>query len=810
MPLLPHELRYAVRSLRRRPGFTAAVVATLAVAIAASTTMFSLLDAALLRPLPFAQPGRLAIFWGVAGPERAIRGASVPEILDWRAGNRSFSDVAIFDPISLNVRVGDAVERAPAEMVSASYFPLLRIAAARGRAFLPEEDGAAEAHPVAIVSHRLWQTRLGGDPGVVGRTITVNDRQLTVVGVAPEGFGGLSITAELWIPTSMISLTGSPSLITNRGTRWLAAVGRLRDGVALPDAQRDLDAVALRLQDAYPATNKDRGVRLMSLEENYLGTTRPLLRALFGAVILFLLIACANVAGLQLVRAASRGREVALRLALGATRTHLVRQLAAEGAVLAAAGGAVGVLASLWASSALVSLAPEGLLPAYVRPAVDARVLLFALALVGACALVCGLVPALAGARLNLAGALKDGARAAAPGLGRIARPGAQQLFVVGEVALALALLAGAGLMAQSLAAQLAVPPGFDPEGVLVARASLPRERYDAPARVRFAEQLEARLRAIPSVRAASVSSDMPFTGNSSASRLVTDRGEAESIRFYRHAVTPGFFETLGIRLVGGRAFDARDRDGAQDVAIISEAMARRVWPGESAVGHRIRMGRSEVTVVGVVGTARFRSLTTDLSAPASEPDVYFSFAQLPDRDVEIAVRSRTGALPSAGALREALAAVDPSLPLFAVQPLADVLRQQSADARFGSAVLSSLAAIALFLAGIGIYGIIAFVVGLSRREIAIRMALGAEAREVVALVVRNGMTLAAAGVVLGLLAAAAGARALATQLVGVTTTDVPTFAATSLAVAAIALLATVVPARSAARVDPQLALKAE
>ena len=427
---------------------------------------------------------------------------------------------------------------------------------------------------------------------------------------------------------------------------------------------------------------------------------------------------------------------------------------------------------------------------------------------------VCGLAPALTSGRQQLTDALKDGARSAASGLGRIRRVGAQQALVAAEVALALVLLIGAGLMMRSLARQLAVAPGFTADGVLAARVALPRQRYTPQASVAFAEQLAERLTALPSVRSASVSSDLPFTNNTSAGLLVTDRNEPEPIRYYRHAVTPGFFETLGIPLLRGRAFTAQDRDSTPRVAIVSEAMAKRIWPGEDAVGHRFRLGPGanapEVTVIGVAATARFRNLTTDLAAPGSEPDVYFPLAQRPDRDLEIAVRSRSGTVPSAAELRRELAALDPGLALFATQPLADAMRAQSGTARFGSLVLVTFSAVALLLAAIGIYGLIAFVVGLSRREIAIRMALGAAPRGVLGLVVRNGMALALGGAALGLAGAALGTRVLASQLFGVSATDPTTFATVTLAVLAVSLAASYLPARRAARTDPQLALKAE
>jgi putative ABC transport system permease protein len=581
----------------------------------------------------------------------------------------------------------------------------------------------------------------------------------------------------------------------------------------MQDAQRDLDGVATRLASEHPATNTERGVRVMSLTENYLGSTAALLRALFAAVLLFLLITCANVTSLQLVRAAARQREIALRIALGAERGRLVRQLLTEGVVLAAVGGVAGAAVATWGVAAASAWIPEGLLPPYVRVGVDARALLFGMGLALTVGTLCGLVPAVLSSRQDLTDALKAGARSAGAGLGRIRRLGPQQVLVAAEVALALVLLVGAGLLLRSLGNQLAVAPGFRPAGVLAARITLPAERYPAAERAAFAAQLAERLGALPSVTAASVSSDLPLTGNTSAARLIVEGGDPEGLRYYRHAVVPSFFTTLGIPIVRGRAFTAQDRLDTPRVVIVSAATAKRLWPGQDPIGQHVRLGsgaNGRATVVGVAGDVRFRDLTTNLSAPGSEPDVYMPFAQRTDRDVEIAVRSGTAALPPAAMLRDAVAAIDPQLAVYAVRPLADRLRQQSATARFGSLVLGGFSAAAVVLAAIGIYGVIAFAVGLSRREIAIRIALGATRGSVSGLIVRNGMTLVLAGVVLGLAGSSLATRALAAQLFGVTPADPVTFALVTTLVVLVALLASYAPARRAARLDPQVALRAE
>jgi putative ABC transport system permease protein len=807
------DLRLAFRTLQTRPGLAAVIIGTLALGIGASTAMFSVLNAALLRPLPFAEAGRLVVMLGVAGPERSVRGASIPEVHDWRVLNRTMTDVSVFDQISLNLGTETGAERIIAERVNAGYFPLLGVAAARGRTFTPEEDSLPDAHPVAVVSHSFWRNRFGSDPTMVGRTITLNGRAVTVVGIMPEGFGGVSFQAEVWFPVALISIDSPVSLLTTRGSRWLPAVGRLRDDINIADARRDLMAVAARLAGQYPETNRERSVDLQSLQDSALGSTKALFAALFQAVLLVLLIACANVMSLQLVRATSREREISLRLALGAGRLQLVRQLLTEGMVLAGLGGIAGLLLAFWCLRLLLPLAPAGLLPAYAQVGVDGRVLAFSAGITLLCGLVCGLAPALRSGRGDLSDALRQGVRASSSGLRRLRKPGMQQLLVAGEVALALILLVGAGLMLKDLRRRVAVPPGFQAEGVLAARVSLPRDRYPVPERISFAERLVDRLSALPDVVVATVGTDMPLRGFSNAASLTTDLPGAEPARHFRHGVTPRFFEVLGIPILAGRGFTAADLSDSPRVAVVSDATARRLWPGQDPLGRRFHLGDltgPEVTVVGVAASARFRDLTNDLATPAGGLDVFFPFTQRTDADLEIAVRSRTGAGLSAAALQAQIAAIDPQLPLYLVQPLEEAVRSQNAAPRFGSLVLGVFSALALVLSAIGVYGVIAFVVGLSRREIAIRLALGADGRKVLGVVMANGMTLVLGGVAVGLVGARLGAKVLASQLYGVPVTDTGTFLGVTAVVTLVACLACWLPARRAARVDPQAVLKGE
>lgn len=809
-----NDLMVAARTLRKRPAYALSVVTTLAIGIGASTVMFSLLDGAVLRPLPFADPSRLVILTGVAGPERAPRGGSFPEVNDWRGMNGTLQDVALYDETSLNLRVGEETVRVEAEMVSASYFPLLGTAAALGRTFLPEEDAVPDRNRVAVVSHALWRDRFGASRDILARTVQVNDRPFSIVGVMPEGFAGLSFDTEVWVPAAMVSLTSAPSVMHDRGTRWLGAIGRLVSDVTLERAQADLSRVADLLARQYPETNTGRGVALETVDQSLRGDTGRRLGALFAAVLLFLAVTCANVATLQLARAAARRRELAVRLALGATRRHVVRHLLSESMVLSCAGGLVGVLLSAWALGALLAVMPEQALPAYVQVAMDPRAIAFALAVSITSGLVIAVLPVIAALRSDLSGAMKEGGRSASPGLGSLRRPSFQQGLVIVEMALALTLLSGAGLMVRSLDRQMRVPIGLDPEAVTVARVTLPTGRYEAAQRVLFADRVLTALQATPLVATATIATSLPFTGTTSASILMPDSGTGPESRqrYYRHQVTPDFFRTLGIPIVRGRGFEVTDRVDAPPVAVINESAARRLWKTTEVVGRHIRVGAAGapmVQIVGVAADARFRDLTTDLTGARVEPDVYFPFAQRPDRDLEIAVRTTNGAAFSLQALQAAVSAVD-SLPVYRVRRLGDVVRQQTSAERLGSTLLAMFSVGALLLASLGLYGMVSYVVGQSRKEIAIRLALGASRHRLVALIVGNGLGLAGAGLLLGSAGALAAGRALEAQLFQTRPIDPPSLVAVSLTLLVVALAATLVPARRAARVNPQSALRGE
>jgi putative ABC transport system permease protein len=808
-----HDFRVATRSLIQRPGFALSVILTLALGIGASTMMFSLVDSALLRPLPFEKPDRLAMLWGVAGPQRAIRGGSFAEVQDWRAMNRTFADVAIYDEMSLNLRLGTEAIRVESEMVSASFFNLLGARAALGRTFSDDDDRVPDERPVAIISDRLWRDRFGAAADILQRPIALNDRTCTIVGVMPPGFAGLSFDTDLWVPSMMVSLTSSSGVMRNRGERWLGALGRLRDGVSLAQAQDDLTRVAAELERQYPDTNRQRSVQIVPLKDALIGSTARLIVTLFTAVLLFLVVSCANVASLQLARTTARRRELAVRAALGARRWHVLRQLLVESFVLSALAGVAGTLVAAWGTAAALALVPDGALPRHVVPTVDPRVLAFTSLITCSVAVLVAILPVAASRERDLSSAIRTGGRAPSGGLGSLRRPSTQQLLIVGEMALAMTLLTAGGLMGRSLQRQLDVRVGFNPGGVTAARLTIPRSRYPLEQRDAFVSRLEEALRRQPLVADVAIGSDLPLTGSASASSLTPDRDPEGLVRYYRHSVTPDYFRTLSMPMLRGRSFTPDDRAGRPLVAIITASGARRIWSSDDAVGRRFRMGgpnAPEVQIVGVIADMRFRSLIVDVAGPGAEPDIFFPFGQRTDADLEIAVRSTDGSPVPIASLQAAVSAVDAAIPVYRVQSLRDALSQQTATARFGALLLGVFSGGTLLLAAIGLYGLVAYVVGLSRREIAVRLALGATPGTVTRLVVRNSLTLVGVGLLVGLAGAMVAGRSLESQLFQTPAMDPGTYALVAVSLVVVTFFASALPARRAVRLDPHAALRAD
>lgn len=802
---LRQDVRFAVRTLRRSPGFTATAVATLALAIAITTALVAVVDATLLRPLPFAGADRLVMLDGVAGPERDVRGGSYLEIRDWAELTNSFAAVSIQDAAPYNLADEAGSEQVTGEMVSPDYFTVLELRPHVGRV-LDESDDIAGGAPVTVISHALWQRRYAGTRDILGQVVRIDGTSATVVGVLPPGFRGLSMETDLWITLPPFM----PRAVHERGGRWLGALARLAPGVTVATAQADLERAAEQLERRYPETNTDRSADVVPLRDSYLSgeraldDTRTLLLTVTAAVAMLLLIACVNVTNLQLARGLSRGGEVTVRYALGAGRPRIVRQLVTEAVVLAAGAGVLGIALAAIATRTIVALLPADVLPPYAHVAVDARVVLVTLLIVATAGVLSGLVPALRSTRAGLSGGLRGAGGGA--GAGRRAR--LQRALVAAEVALALALMASAVLMIRSMQAQLAIDPGFDSRNIMVGRVMLLGDEYDAAARLRFAATVTEELAATADVAGVALTTDAPLRGSSSASMLRLPNEPDHDVRYYRHAVTPSYFDVLGIEILRGRGFTAADRDGAVPVAVVSEAFAERLFPAGDAVGQHVLFSPTDtLTIVGIAANVRQRNLTTSLFDPGEDPDVYFALAQLPRGALDIVVRGERG-LVDAERMLAAVRAADPAIPLFRIEPLQAALEAQTANARFGSLLLIVLGALALLLAAVGLFGVMAFVVQTRRREIAVRMALGAGPHGVIVMVVWQALLVAGIGAGGGIVLALVAGRLSAGLLYGVAPTDIGSLTAVTGALIATAAFAAFLPARRAVRSSPQLVLR--
>lgn len=808
------DLRLGVRVWLKRPVITLIALSTLALGVGANTAIFTLINAALLRPLPYSDAERLMVLATTMRRDRVeARSTSYPDFADWRDQNTVFERMAARLSTSFTLTGDGGPERVDGEYASADYFPLLRVQAALGRTFLPEEDRPRDAHRVALVGQRLWRRRFGGRPALVGEAIRLNGADYTVVGIMPESFRGVSDQAEIWLPM-MIGLSASQMSDPDaRAKRGLSTIARLKPGVTLAQARAEMDAIAGRLEQAYPDTNNIRGARVTPLHEQLFGGLQLTLWVLLGAVGCVLLVACANVANLQLQRASARAPEMAVRLALGATPGRLVRQLLTESLSLALAGGALGALLAFWSIDFLIKYSPVTF-PSFVKLTLDARVLGFSLVISVFTGALFGLAPALQSAKPALNEALKSGGRSASGGLGRSRL---LDSLVIAEIAMALALLIGAGLMINSLRRVQAVDPGFDVERLLTMRISLTEQAYPQDRIRGFGQQLRERLQSLPGVKAAALSSDLPLHGNTSAGPLELeakpDAADGE-IRMYRHRVTPGFFRALGVPLIKGRDFTEGDHTQAPGVVIISEAMARRYWPNEDPIGKRLREDShgSSVTspwlsIVGVVGEVKYRGLPQN---PNNDPDVYFSWLQTPVRDLLIAVRAGADPDTLVPAVRGALQKLDPELPVYGVTTMEERAANQTRQSRFSAWLLGIFGALALVLASMGIYSVMSYAVEQRAREIGVRIALGARAGDILKMVLRQGVRLTLLGVTLGLGAALALTQAMKGLLFGVAAADPLTYGALALLLMLVALLACWIPARRATKVDPIASLRCE
>jgi putative ABC transport system permease protein len=792
--------------MAKRPGFTLVAVVTLGLSIGINTAVFSVVYAALVRPLPFAEPERL--FMAAAENKRGgaaeVRGVAPADFVDWREQSRAFEGLAAYTGGGLTLDSAGTPELVAGVRVSEDFFRVLGVGPARGRVLDAEEFGGSASRAV-VLSHRLWQRRFGGDPAVVGRQLTlVGGGSATVVGVMPEQFRFPSY-AEVWT-----SLPRDSRELLQRTSRYFSVVGRVRDGMSAAQAQEELGGVAARLAETYPQSNAEWGVRLIPLRETLVGgQARTALLVLFGAVGFVLLIACANVTNLLLARSTARHKEVAIRAALGATRWRVLRQLLSESVLLTLAGGALGVVLALWGVDALLALVPEDLRFARLDEArVDGGVLAFTAGVSLLTGLLVGLLPGLKISKPDLNLALKETSRGSTSE-GRLRR--ARGLLVVAEVAVTLVLLVGAGLLLRSFISLQQTELGFEAGNLLTLTVAAPQQLYgQTPRRVAYFRQMQERLAALPGVRAAATASSLPLDWVLNFSYSVEGRaarpGDEPQADYV--TVSPNYFEVMSIPIVRGRGFNERDAEGAPSVALINETMARRVFPGEDPLGKRVTIDYMEqrvaLEVVGVVAD------TKQSMGQATNLQIYDCYLQRPWLSSSFVLRTEGDPAALAPAAQRAVREVDASRAASGVKTMEQLLSESVAQPRFYAQLLTGFACVALLLAAVGVYGVMSYAVTQRTHEIGIRMALGARGGDVLRMVVGEGMALALAGVGLGLAAAFALTRVMSSLLYGVSATDAGVFALVSVLLTAVALLACLVPARRATKVDPMVALRYE
>ena len=757
------DIRYAVRSLSASPGFTLAAVVALALGIGASTSIFSVVNAVLLKPMPFRDPDRLVIVWewsarmNAANRRAPVSSVNPINFLEWRSRNQSFERMAAYIQYALNVTGEGEPEQVLVLAVTEGFFETLGARAALGRTFRPEED-SPENNNVVVLSHELWQRRWGGDPAVVGRKITVNNRLMEVVGVMPPAFRFPGTRAELWIPFGL-----DRSRMANAG-RFFSTVARLRPGLSVERAQADMDLVAAQLRAERPNFNAKWNVGTIGLREQAVGDTRTALLVLFAAVGFVLMIACANVASLMLIRATRRERELAVRTALGASRARVVRQLLVESVMLAFAGGVLGTVAAVGATRLLVAMIPDSM-SIYNVTAVglDRTVLLFTLVITLATGVLFGVAPALKASRIDLHDALKEGARGTSGASGRT-----RAALVVAEVALSMVLLVGAGLLIRSFERLLDVEPGFQAGKVLTMRLAPGARFSDDQQSAAFLEAVLERVRALPDVKAAGSISFLPLSGLVSATgfwrgdRPQPPPGEGSAAQTL--VVAQDYFAAMGIPLVGGRTFDARDRGGAPFATIVNQELANRFFPGEDPVGKplHIQWGHPQATyvIVGVVGSVRHLGLDK-----SPEPAIFLANLQEPGAFFHLVIRTLGDPTSLAAAVKREVRAIERDVPVSEVRTMQQYIERSVGRPRFNMILIAAFAGVALALAALGLFAVISYSVAQRTREIGIRRALGAADARMMTMVLKQGMTLAVAGVVLGLAGAVGLTRFLETLL---------------------------------------------
>ena len=810
------DVRYGWRTLMKTPGFTLVALLTLALGIGANTALFSVINAVLLRPLPFAAPERLVAVRSTDQRTSTNGFASTwPDFVDWRAQQTTFEGLAAYSNRSFTLTGMGEAARLNGALITSNLFTLLGTSPQLGRQFTPEEEQPG-AHAV-LLSHGLWQSRFSGDPQIAGRTLLLGGVSYTIVGVMPQGFR-FPVTgeaAELWISMG-IEGEGRVPRFVQRGNHWIDVIGRLKPGVTLAQAQADLGRIGEQLSKQYPDTNNSVGVATIPLMKFVVGNVSAALWTLFAAVGCVLLIACANVANLALARAATRQREIAVRAALGAQRGRVLRQLLTESMLLASGGGVLGALLALWGTEALLKLVPPGL-PRAAETTLDWRVLGFTLLVSLLTGVLFGLAPAWQmrqTVKTGLTEALKDGSRGAGDSVsgGRL-----RNTLVVAQVSLAFCLLLAAGLLLNSFWRLQQVKPGFDPHNLLSFRLRLPDARYREPQQISdFYARLTERLKALPGVTEAAATMTMPLSGSNADVGLAIEGEPSDPNRPFPYdtnlrIVQAGYFRTLGIELLQGRDFDARDKRGATDVVIINETLARRNFPNQNPIGRRIQpsigdeRGMPWREIIGVVRDVRHASLSE-----ASGAECYLTHTQSAQPGMGVAIRTTNDPHALIAAVRNEVRALDAELPVFAIKTFEEYLYESVAQPRFTTLLLSLFGVVALLLTAIGLYGVLAYGVTQRTREIGVRLALGAQPRDVIKLVLKRGLALTLLGVGLGASASLLLTRLLKDFLFEVSATDPLTFVTIAVMLLSVALFACLIPARRATKVNPLGALRYE
>ncbi|MCH6547325.1 MAG: ABC transporter permease [Gemmatimonadetes bacterium] len=819
MEFFLQDIRSALRLMARRPAFTGISLFTLALGIGANTAIFSVVSAVMLRGLPFEDPDRLVQLVGTSTRESAGFGEiSYPDFRDWEEQNEVFEHLAAIEFAAVSVAGTDRTEHVEAGFVSPSYF---RVLGSRrpvvGRQIAAEDDCVCP--PVAVVSHRLWERTLASDSGVVGRSIVLNGVAAAVVGIMGADFVGVGGEVDVWLPllsSVAIRADRSVEMFEERDQRFLSVIARLEPSASLDDARRNVDLVVARLREEFPATNAEFGTVVVPLEERLLGDAHGAAVLLLVAVGLVLLIACANVANLRVARDTARHKEIALRHALGASRRRMIRYLVTESVAIAVMGGALGLIVALWLTDLLAIMNPVEL-PEFVGIALNPGAIVFAFVLSVLTGVVFGVLPALRVTDARAADTLRNAARGAGHTSKSAGLLNTRSVIVVAQVSLALVVLIAAGLMIRTLSKQMDIDPGIDGDNLLTLSIQLPPRRYADGGVRRFAEGVVEAIGGLPTVESVAMTSTLPLAGRYESVKVrhgdALSSETAESMPVYRHRVTPGYFTTMGIPVAVGREFSFMDDRGHPGVVIVSEAMARRAWPGEDVLGKRIVVDGDEETshaVVGVVGNVKHRGLIEGATQGAEAPDVYFPLYQDPTSRLDVAVRASQQPTLLIESIRREIRSMDRNVAVFNIATFDELIGEDVAVSRLASMQLGSYGLLALTLAAVGLYGVVSHTVTRRMNEISVRVALGASPNSVIFLVLRQGAWLIVFGVAAGIVGAFGATRVIAHRLYGVSATDLPTYVAVTVVLTAVGLLACLVPARRATKVDPIKALKQE